>query len=250
MTRLLDIRRCLILGLWLIDGASAFVPTIGGITVRQQPIIGTQLFATDSSGLTIFGHADTRSPLFDWACLELGISLDNVAIGDLSVNPHPFGQVPCLTDNKDVVVFESGAMLHYLQQEYYSKNDISRKDAAVTSWIAWAYASLDPICFLPDGNDTGLRQPNKRIDRLDEMMANSAWLVGDGDDQLFTLADVAVASCFFYVYQFYPDIVLNDKWPSIVIYLNSAVQRPAYAQAFGAANQQQLLSLIQADMTR
>jgi glutathione S-transferase len=242
-------------------GAGAFVPTItptktaahGARFVQQRQRPPTQLSAADTStsGLTIYGHPDTRSPLFDWACLELGISLDDVAIGDLSINPHPFDQVPCLTDDNDVVVFESGAILHYLQQTYYTKNDdLSAKDAAaVTSWIAWAYASLDPICFLHN-NDTGLRQPNKRIDRLDQMMANSAWLVGDGNDQLFTLADVAVASRFFYSYQYFPDLVLNDKWPSIVIYLNSAVQRPAYAQAFGVANQQQMLSLIQTDMVR
>lgn len=84
----------------------------------------------------------------NWAAHELNVPL---VAGDLSKNPHPFGQIPCLTDDDDgVVVFESGAILNYLQ----SKAGINKilhgdaRTAAVISWIAWANASLDPICFL------------------------------------------------------------------------------------------------------
>lgn len=67
----------------------------------------------------------------------------------MSKNPHPFGQIPCLTDDNDVLVFESGAILNYLQSKADKKgiND-DKRSAAVASWIAWANASLDPICFL------------------------------------------------------------------------------------------------------
>jgi glutathione S-transferase len=47
------------------------------------------------------------------------------------------------------MVFESGAILNYLQSKADGKGlseDV--RSAAVTSWIAWANASLDPICFL------------------------------------------------------------------------------------------------------
>lgn len=73
---------------------------------------------------------------------------------DLSKNPHPFGQIPCLTDDDDVVVFESGAILNYLQSKADKKGMAGNaRSAEVASWISWANASLDPICFLetPEG---------------------------------------------------------------------------------------------------
>ena len=96
--------------------------------------------------LTLYGSPGSRSPLVNWAALELKIPLQ---AGDLSKNPHPFGQIPCLTDYNDVLVFESGAILNYLQSKADGKGlSEDARSAAVTSWIAWANASLDPICFL------------------------------------------------------------------------------------------------------
>ena len=74
---------------------------------------------------------------------------------------NQFGQIPCLTDDGNVVVFEPGAILYYVQQHYGTAETIlsAKDEAAITSWITWAHASLDPICFLetPDGKvyDTG-----------------------------------------------------------------------------------------------
>lgn len=104
-----------------------------------------------SMGLTLYGSRGSRSPLCDWAANELGLSLE---AGDLSKNPHPFGQIPCLTDDGGVLVFESGAILNYLQSKADDKGmHGDARSAAVASWIAWANASLDPICFLetPEG---------------------------------------------------------------------------------------------------
>jgi glutathione S-transferase len=64
---------------------------------------------------TLYGHPGTRSPLINWgACYAVGVEL---TMGDLSKNPHPFGQIPCLPDDDDVLVFESGAILHYLHDK-------------------------------------------------------------------------------------------------------------------------------------
>ena len=102
--------------------------------------------------LTLYGSQGSRSPLVNWAANELDLPL---AMGDLSKNPHPFKQIPCLTDDNDVVVFESGAILNHLQVKADEKKDDidAKKSAAIISWISWANASLDPICFLetPDG---------------------------------------------------------------------------------------------------
>jgi glutathione S-transferase/alpha,alpha-trehalase len=72
--------------------------------------------------LTLYGSQGSRSPLVNWAAYESGLE---ISMGDLSQNPHPFGQIPCLehkfhpqcnddsSDIKDntVIVFESGAIL-------------------------------------------------------------------------------------------------------------------------------------------
>jgi glutathione S-transferase len=196
--------------------------------------------------LTLYGHPGTRSPLTNWACLELRVEF---SMGDLSANPHPFGQLPCLTDDDGVLVFESGAILQYLQQ-YYNPNVSKKENAAITSWITWANASLDPVCFLetPEGKvyDTGLRKPNRRMDRLNAILAEQEWLVPDK----FSLADVAVASYLLYVLQFFPDVTLNDKWPAVARYMQACAQRPAYGQAFGTATQAKLLSQLQKDLAK
>lgn len=77
-------------------------------------------------------------------------------MGDLSQNPHPFNQIPCLTDENDVRVFESGAILQYIysnSNEDSVTGDSASRKASIASWISWANASLDPICFLetPEG---------------------------------------------------------------------------------------------------
>jgi glutathione S-transferase len=123
--------------------AAAFAPS--------QPVAKVGRSSHLQMALTLYGSPGSRSPLCNWAALELKIPLQ---AGDLSRNPHPFGQIPCLTDDNDVLVFESGAILNYLQSKADKKgiNDDARS-ASIASWIAWANASLDPICFLetPDG---------------------------------------------------------------------------------------------------
>ena len=209
----------------------------------------------DTSTLTLYGHPGSRSPLINWACFELGFEITVAA--DLSKNPHPFGQLPCLTDKDDVVIFESGAILLYLQQ-YYCANEQSlsltkEQLASITSWIVWANASLDPICFLetPNGKvyDTGLRQPNRRIDQLNTILSNQSYLVrGDNNEFIFTIADVAIVSYLAYVLQFFPDVTIADKWPSIASYMQNCIGRPTYGQAFTTTTQNRLLNVLEKDI--
>jgi hypothetical protein len=92
-----------------------------------------------------------RSPLVNWGAYELGLDL---TMGNLGENPHPFGQIPCLVDTESgATLFESGACLNYLENVANVNGATSKERGAILSWIAWANASLDPICFLetPDG---------------------------------------------------------------------------------------------------
>lgn len=177
---------------WLISVGAVLSPVVAFVpaTLSHTTRFATNLAAERQSSVTIYGHPGTRSPLVNWACLELGVDF---TMGDLSKNPHPFGQLPCVTDLNGVVLFESGAILQYLNFEHAKLT--KAQQASVISWITWANASLDPICFLetPDGKvyDTGLKTRNKRIDRLEAILAKQDFLV---DDAGFTLADVAVSS--------------------------------------------------------
>jgi glutathione S-transferase len=208
---------------------------------------------SSESLLILYGHPGTRSPLVNWACYELGLS-DFKMASDLSTNPHPFGQVPCLVHKtgvladasdgekekrgeQDVVVFESGAILQYLYTLHAQRSDSPLPQSqmwSIFSWIAWANASLDPICFLetPQGKvyDTGLRvdPASRKLKQLNALLSRQKFLLGDE----FTVADVAVASYLLYVVQFFPDVDLSP-WPATQSYMLACAGRPSYRKAFG-----------------
>lgn len=217
----------------VVSFASAFAPSANELTLPRTGGVSLAM------GLILYGSQGSRSPLVNWAANELKLELE---MGDLAENPHPFGQIPCLTNDDGVVLFESGAILVYFLSLATDPLSESKK-ASVLSWVAWANASLDPICFLetPNGKvyDTGLRQPNKRIDRLDEILGKQDYLVDGG----FTVADVAVASYLLYVLQFFPDIDLS-RWPNIVRYMLDCALRPEYASAFGENIQNYLVEAL------
>lgn len=116
--------------MFIASSATAFSPSKG----LTKPVnFNSRPNSALSMALTLYGSPGSRSPLVNWAANELGISLES---GDLSKNPHPFGQIPCLTDDNDVLVFESGAILNYLQSKAAKKGIYDdKKLAAVTSWI-------------------------------------------------------------------------------------------------------------------
>jgi glutathione S-transferase/alpha,alpha-trehalase len=170
---------------------------------------------------------------------ELGVEF---SMGDLRQNPHPFGQIPSLQVG-DATLFESGAILAYLQNAFGKETSEAVK-AAIISWIVWANASLDPICFLetPEGKviGTGLKNPKqKRIVKLDDMFSKQEYMLSEG----FTLADVAIASYLLYVPQFFPDVKLG-QWPHLVAYMKRCAERPAYGKAFGAQTQDFLVQKL------
>mmetsp|Transcript_110250 Transcript_110250/g.225411 ORF Transcript_110250/g.225411 Transcript_110250/m.225411 type:complete len:515 (+) Transcript_110250:1-1545(+) len=223
-----------------------------------------------SSSLTLYGNPSSTSSVVNWACFELGLDL---VMGDLARNPHPFGKIPCLTDNEgEITVFESGAILQYLLDNY--QNDVSNMNmnefrkpagssakelAQISSWIVWANAQLGPICFI---DETGTPQQSQRqrgppsrleffnrpgikfepLDELNDLLGQKQRRLRQeyysvflvGDK--FTLADVAIASYLLYIPQHFPETNMG-RWPYLISYMKDCARRQGFSAAFGSNTQ-------------
>ncbi|KAL1523734.1 hypothetical protein AB1Y20_018663 [Prymnesium parvum] len=186
--------------------------------------------ATIRMGPVLYGSPQSRSPLVNWFAAEIGV--------DLEMKPprpsnHPFGQVPFLTDDEGVEVFESGAILLYLADRYLPESSAQRR-ASYTKWVVWSNSELDGLCFGAIPGDhrvrgTSMDKPGLRsVQVLEKILGQCEWLVGDE----FSVADVAVASYLNYVPIFFPDADLSAT-PNIVRYMQRCSERPAFSKAFG-----------------
>lgn len=192
--------------------------------------------------LKLYGTQTSRSPLVNWYLHEINIPFEVVdprgssplnlfGLANAPVNPHPFGQVPCLDDD-GLVVFESGAILMYLSDKYGPNNTPERR-AQTSSWITWANSCLDPILFKENERGgvvgTGAGQENKRLRVLDTILSKQEFLLDDS----FSVADVSVASYLLYIPQFFGTKVnFGEKYPHIAKYMKKCAQREAYKKAY------------------
>eukprot|EP00601_Ochromonadales_sp_CCMP2298_P016686 CAMPEP_0173238002 /NCGR_PEP_ID=MMETSP1142-20121109/12388_1 /TAXON_ID=483371 /ORGANISM="non described non described, Strain CCMP2298" /LENGTH=160 /DNA_ID=CAMNT_0014168803 /DNA_START=195 /DNA_END=677 /DNA_ORIENTATION=+ len=140
---------------------------------------------------------------------------------------HPFGQVPFLSDQGGVEVFESGAILLYLADEY-TPGQTAKERASYTKWVVWANSELDGLCFGKGMSGTQLDKPNKALDRLEQILGQCDWLV----DNTFSVADCAVGSYLNYVPVFFRGAKPSVR-PNIAKYMRRCAERPAFAEAFG-----------------
>ncbi len=207
----------------------------------------SSLTSSSSGGVfTLYGSQGSRSPLVDWYLHEKQIPFEAKDPHDVS-NPHPFGQVPALRQNEDdVEVFESGAILLYLADACGELADAKAKSNAY-SWVLWANASLDPICFKEDANgrviDTGIKNETKGMRRLDDVLSKREWLSGDE----FGVADVAVAAYLLYVPQFFQGVSFK-RWPNVAKFMGRCCRRESYAKAFGPRVQSYLIAELMKDV--
>jgi len=189
--------------------------------------------------VTLHGSPQSRSPLVNWYMIEQKIDFK---MANPRPSGHPFGQIPFLTDEDGVEVFESGACLLYLADKYQSSSAVER--ASWTKWVMWANSELDGLCFGAIPGDHRVRgesmsKPEVRsVGRLNEILGEREWLVGDS----FSVADVACASYLNYVPIFHRNADLSAT-PNTAKYMLRCAERPAFAEAFGEGHQQLTLSL-------
>ena len=117
--------------------------TYAFIANKMRPLISIRTATTISMGVTLYGSQQTRSPLVNWYLLEKNIPFTQKPARP---NPNPFGQIPYLTDDNNIEVFESGAILLYLADAYGGENT-PQKRAQYTKWVVWANSELDGLCF-------------------------------------------------------------------------------------------------------
>jgi glutathione S-transferase len=152
---------------------------------------------------------------------------------------QPFAQVPWLTDG-DLSLFESGAVLLHLGQKSTAlmPGDASGR-AQVTQWAFAALNSVEvPVIsfvflrFSGEGPDSAAlgaigRFLDLRLDRMEAVLADRAWLTGS-----FSVADILMADVLRVIA---PEGLGGDArldaYPACRAYVDRATARPAFRKA-------------------
>ena len=163
------------------------------------------------------------------------------AIADMS----PFGKVPAIVDRSagDLAVFESGAILVYLAENYRGEALLPASGPAryaVLQWLAAQIANVGPYLgqnnhfrALPqeDGSYAALRYAEhaRKIYRvLDERLAAAPWLAGAS----YSIADIATHPWAGYV----PRHGLSwSDYPALHAWWQRIAERPAVVRAQAAS---------------
>ena len=109
--------------------------------LRASVVLALLPLVVNGMTVTLYGSQQSRSPLVNWYMIEQKIDFK---MANPRPSDHPFGQIPFLTDEDGVEVFESGACLLYLADKYQSSSAAER--ATWTKWVMWANSELDGLC--------------------------------------------------------------------------------------------------------
>ena len=176
--------------------------------------------------IKLYGAARSRASIVRWYLEELAIPYEFVLL-DMSAGEHhqpeylkinPFGKIPAIVDG-DFTLFESGAILLYLDRKY-GKNQLSiEQEALLNQWTLFANATIGPGVFIEANREKELP---KLMTPLNNILTQHPYLLGDE----FTVADVAVGSILNYI----PLMLKLDlsAYPAVVNYIKSLATRPAF----------------------
>ncbi|KAG5343071.1 hypothetical protein C0989_000061 [Termitomyces sp. Mn162] len=148
----------------------------------------------------------------------------------LKLNPN--GRIPILVDHNadDFPVFESAAILLYLEQNYDKKKAFSfdaekspKEYSSILQWIFFAHGGLGPM------QGQGYREEVKRLyGVLEKGLANRDWLVGPGRGR-YTIADM---NAFPWV-RLHTRAGVEDlgEWPNLKAWLVRISEQPGVKAA-------------------
>jgi glutathione S-transferase len=176
--------------------------------------------------IKLYGGARSRASIVRWYLEELAIPYEFVLL-DMSTGEHlqpdflklnPFGKVPTIVDG-DFALFESGAILLYLDRKYGGKELSLEQQSIRSQWILFGNSTLATGLF---DEASRARELPKLMAPLAEMLSKHPYLLGDE----FSVIDVAIGAILVYV-----RLMLKldfAEYPAVVNYLQALSNRPAF----------------------
>ena len=184
--------------------------------------------------LHLYGSRKTRVSMPKWYMAEKEISYDYVNV-DLAVRQNlapsylevnPFGKLPALKDDSNgLVLFESGAILQYLSENYADEVKDPETRASISQWILFANSTLAIALFVPSNKE---REFPRLMATLNDLYTKQKFLVGD----YWTAADCAVNAYLGYLPIFYPNEDLS-AYPEIQALNERTCFNPNYRRIMG-----------------
>ncbi|HLP89118.1 MAG TPA: glutathione S-transferase family protein [Nostocaceae cyanobacterium] len=183
--------------------------------------------------LKLYGGARSRAAIVRWYLEELSIPYEFVLL-DMQAGEHhkpeylainPMGKAPAIVDG-EVKLWESGAILLYLNEKYGKWPSSLAARAELAKWVLFANSTLSMGIFM---ESTREKETPQLLNPLNEIFARQTFLLGEE----FTLADVAVGSILAYI----PLMLKLDlsAYPGVVSYIQRISERPAYQKAMGGS---------------
>lgn len=181
--------------------------------------------------LKLYGGAFSRASIVKWYLEELQVPYEFVQL-DMQAGEHlqpeylkinPMGKVPAIIDG-DLQLWESGAILLYLNDKYGKTSSSPEQRAVFYQWVLFANATLGPGIFT---ETTRERELPRLFTPLNEIFERQPFLLGDE----FTVADVAVGSILAYI----PMMLKLDlsAYPAVLGYIKRMTERPAFQKSVG-----------------
>jgi glutathione S-transferase len=180
------------------------------------------------------------------ACAEKGVAYDLVPARMHTPEVmaiHPFGKIPVMRDG-DITLCESKAIATYIDQAFPGPRLIpkdARGAAEVEQWVSLINTAIDPCLIrtylfsylFPKGADgkpdraaidAMLPAMQRQIDVLDQAVARTGYLVGDG----FSLADIFLMPVLTVVQRAPEGSAMVQSAENLFAYFTRHAERPSY----------------------
>lgn len=197
--------------------------------------------------ITVWGRPTSSNvQLVMWATAELGLEPHRIDVGGAfggtdtaafkAMNPN--GLIPVMED-KDVVVFESAAILRYLAAKYGDASfwpDDPGKRAVLDSWAEWTKTTLCPVLIYQvfwtlvrtPSAERDLTALEQQVQKLGELMQLATNQIGENEflcGNTLSFADIMFGHTLF---RYYTLPISRPDLPILQAYYERISSREAY----------------------
>jgi glutathione S-transferase len=180
--------------------------------------------------IKLYGAARSRATIVRWCLEELALPYEMVML-DLQAGEHrqaafldinPFGKVPAIVDG-DLILYETGAILIYLDCQYAKPNRSAIDRAKIAQWVLFANSTFSTGMFIEASRD---KEMPKLMPPLDRLLSEQPYLLGDE----FTVADIALGAILTYI----PLMLQLDlsEYSAVTRYMGALAERPAFKRGW------------------